>query len=48
MIVTLEEDGDDLTLPFPDEILEQLGWKEGDEIEVDEGPDGSLRMRKVK
>jgi AbrB family looped-hinge helix DNA binding protein len=39
---------DDGFLTIPPEILEELGWKEGDEIEIDEGPDGSLRMRKVK
>jgi antitoxin component of MazEF toxin-antitoxin module len=26
------EDGDDLALVFPPEMLEQLGWKEGDTI----------------
>jgi AbrB family looped-hinge helix DNA binding protein len=39
---------DDGFFTIPPEILEELGWKEGDEIEIDEGPDGSLRMRKVK
>jgi hypothetical protein len=27
--VLLEEDGDDLILPIPDEILDQLGWDDG-------------------
>lgn len=27
--VTLEEDGEDLILPIPDEILDQLGWDDG-------------------
>ena len=31
--VTLEEDGDDLIMPIPDEVLQQLDWKEGDELE---------------
>ena len=31
--VTLEEDGDDLIMPIPDQVLEQLDWKEGDELE---------------
>jgi bifunctional DNA-binding transcriptional regulator/antitoxin component of YhaV-PrlF toxin-antitoxin module len=47
MIVTLEEDGDDLTLPFPDEILEQLGWKEGDTLEWIQNDDNSLTLKKV-
>ena len=31
--VTLEEDGDDLLLPLPEEIVKDLGWNEGDELE---------------
>ena len=31
--VTLEEDGDDLLLPLPEEIIKNLGWNEGDELE---------------
>jgi hypothetical protein len=27
--VSLEEDGEDLILPIPDEILDQLGWNDG-------------------
>ena len=27
--VTLDEDGEDLILPIPDEILDQLGWDDG-------------------
>jgi hypothetical protein len=37
MRVRLEgmNDGDTLFLPLPDELLEQLGWLEGDELIVD-------------
>lgn len=33
-IVTVEEDPDtgDLILPFPDGLLDSMGWKEGDVI----------------
>ena len=31
--VTLEEDGDDLLLPLPEEIIKDLGWNEGDELQ---------------
>ena len=31
--VTLEEDGEDLIMPIPDQVLQQLDWKEGDELE---------------
>ena len=32
-IVTVEEEGDDLIMPIPPEVLQQLDWKEGDELE---------------
>lgn len=32
-IVTLEEDGDDLIMPIPEEIIKKLGWNEGDELQ---------------
>ena len=47
MTVTLEEDDGDLIFPFPDEILDELGWKEGDVIEWTDNEDGSLSARKV-
>ena len=47
MTVTLEEDDGDLIFPFPDEILDELGWKEGDVIEWIDNEDGSLSARKV-
>lgn len=36
--VTLEDakDGsDDVILPFPDELIEELGWEEGDLLDFD-------------
>ena len=30
--VTLEKDGEDLILPFPADMLEYLGWKDGTTI----------------
>lgn len=32
-ITTVIEDGDDLVLPFPDSLMETMGWKEGDTLE---------------
>lgn len=26
----VQQDGDDLILPLPDDLLEEMGWKEGD------------------
>lgn len=31
--VTILEDGDDLILPFPQPMLDELGWREGDILE---------------
>jgi len=37
-IVKLQEDPDtgDLILPIPDELLAEMGWSEGDELEWEE------------
>jgi bifunctional DNA-binding transcriptional regulator/antitoxin component of YhaV-PrlF toxin-antitoxin module len=47
MIVTLEQDGDDLVLPIPDEVLEDLSWVEGDTLEWIDNGDGTLTLKKV-
>ena len=44
MILTVDDDG---VLTFPDELLEQLGWIEGDLIEFIDNHDGSFSMVKV-
>lgn len=48
--VTLEEDTEtgDLILPFTDEILNELGWKEGDVLEWLDNKDGSWSLVKKK
>jgi hypothetical protein len=47
--LTLEQDPDsgDLVLPFTDEILNEVGWKEGDVIEWIDNKDGSWSLQKV-
>lgn len=30
--VYLEQEGEDLMIPLPEDMLQQLGWKEGDTI----------------
>jgi len=45
--VTLEEDGDDLLMPIPEEVLKELDWKEGDELEWDLQSDKSIVLRKA-
>lgn len=44
--ITLEEDGEDLILPFPPDLLEQTGWKEGDVLLWDMKEDGRIVLSK--
>ena len=47
--VTLEEDGDDLVLPIPEDILKNLGWNEGDLLEWDiNDKDNTIILRKAQ
>ena len=45
--VTLEEDGDDLILPIPEEILKSLRWNTNDVLEWDLQLDNTIIVRKV-
>ena len=47
--VTLLDAGDDsgdLILPFPDDLLEKMNWKEGDELNLYVDVAGRLTIRK--
>lgn len=46
--VTLEEDPEtgDLILPFPDDMLEETGWQEGDVLEWIDNKDGTWSLVK--
>lgn len=44
--VELVEDGDDLVLPFPADVLEKAGWKEGDVLDWKDNGDGSFSLSK--
>ena len=47
-ILPVEEDGDDCVITFPEDLLEQTGWKEGDTLQwIDQG-DGSFKMIKTE
>lgn len=48
--LTLEEDSEtgDLILPFTEEILAELGWKEGDVLDWIDNKDGSWSLVKKK
>jgi bifunctional DNA-binding transcriptional regulator/antitoxin component of YhaV-PrlF toxin-antitoxin module len=41
--LTVDDDG---MLQIPDDMLEQLGWKEGDVLEWVDNQDGSFLLRK--
>jgi hypothetical protein len=47
-IVTVEEDPEtgELILPFPEDFLEQAGWKEGDTLEWNEEDNSSWSLKK--
>ena len=46
--VKLEEDPEsgDLIMPFPEGMLEELGWKEGDTLDWKDNNDGSFSLTK--
>ena len=48
--ITVEEDPDtgDAILPLPQEMLDRLGWVEGDTANWTENEDGSWALSKVK
>ena len=46
-IITLEEDGDDLILPLPERLLEEVGWKEGDILDWKDNGNGSWTLSKL-
>lgn len=46
-VITQEDpETGEVILPLPPELLEQVGWKEGDQIEWIEGKDGSWILQK--
>jgi bifunctional DNA-binding transcriptional regulator/antitoxin component of YhaV-PrlF toxin-antitoxin module len=47
--VHVQEDPEtgELILPFADEMIEAVGWKEGDIIEWIDNKDGTWTMRKI-
>lgn len=47
--ITLEDDPatGDLILPFPDDLLEAAGWREGDTLKWIDNQNGSWTLRKI-
>ena len=48
--VIIEEDPEtgDAILPFPQEMLDEVGWKSGDNLKWIDRDDGSWEIRKVE
>lgn len=47
VIVQEDTESDDLLLPIPPVLLEQLGWKEGDEIDFAIDDKGRWFMKRI-
>jgi hypothetical protein len=46
-VITQEDpETGDLILPIPQPLLDSLGWKEGDEVDLEIGSDGKIYMKK--
>jgi hypothetical protein len=47
-VITQEDpETGDIILPIPEPVLKAMGLKEGDEIDVDIGPNGELLLKKA-
>lgn len=44
----VQQDGDNLILPLPDDLLEELDWKIDDVLVWDIKPDGTVTLTKKK
>lgn len=47
-VVTVEQDGEDLILPLPEDMLAQVGWKPGDVLQWKKNKDKSWTLQKKK
>ncbi len=47
VIVQEDTDTGDLLLPIPQELLDRLGWVEGDELEWSQSEDGFWMLSKL-
>lgn len=46
-VITQEDpETGDMLLPIPPQLLEDLGWKEGDELDFDIRKDGTIILKK--
>ena len=46
-VITQEDpETGDLIVPIPQPVLDSLGWKEGDQVELELGKDGKIYVKK--
>jgi antitoxin component of MazEF toxin-antitoxin module len=45
-VISQEDENGDVLLPIPPILLQQLGWKEGDDIEFGVDKDGKYILKK--
>jgi hypothetical protein len=46
-VITQEDpETGDLIIPIPEPILRKMGWKEGDDIDIDIDKDGKVYLKK--
>lgn len=46
-VITQEDENGDLLVPIPQHILDQLGWKEGDTIDIAKDENGNIVFKKA-
>jgi bifunctional DNA-binding transcriptional regulator/antitoxin component of YhaV-PrlF toxin-antitoxin module len=46
VISQIDSETGDTIIPIPQELLDQLGWKEGDDITLSQNPDGTIVLNK--
>ena len=46
-VITQETEDGDLIIPIPIPVLQSLGWKEGDDVEINIDDEGRLYLKKT-
>lgn len=46
-VITQESEEGDMIIPLPMHLLKQLGWKEGDDVEIGIDDKGQLYLKKA-
>lgn len=47
-VIVEERENGDLILPFPKDLIDLQGWKEGDDLEFTDNKDGSWTIQKIE